>query len=58
MNDNDILNAVLNQLDDSYEYKKKIGKGATSKVYLLYHKYVKQYRALKIMGYDYICFFL
>jgi serine/threonine protein kinase len=52
--DNDILNAVLSQLGDSYEYKKSLGEGTTSRVYLVYQKHLKQYRALKIMDYEYI----
>jgi serine/threonine protein kinase len=50
----DILKAVFSQMGDSYEYVKSLGKGATSRVYLVYQKHLKQYRALKIMDYEYI----
>ena len=54
MKDDDILNAVLSQLGDSYEYIKPLGEGASSKVYLLYHRHLKQKRALKIMDYEFL----
>jgi predicted Ser/Thr protein kinase len=50
----DIAKAVFSQMGDSYEYIKFLGKGATSRVYLVYQKHLKQYRALKIMDYEYI----
>jgi serine/threonine protein kinase len=50
----DILKAVLSQLGDSYEYIKFLGKGATSRVYLMFQKHLKEYRALKIMNYEYV----
>jgi serine/threonine protein kinase len=50
----DILKAVFSQMGDSYEYIKFLGKGATSRVYLVYQKHLKQHRALKIMDYDYV----
>jgi serine/threonine protein kinase len=50
----DISKAVFSQMGDSYEYIKFLGKGATSRVYLVYQKHLKQYRALKIMDYEYI----
>ena len=50
----DILKAVFSQMGDSYEYIKFLGKGATSRVYLVFQKHLKQYRALKIMEYEYI----
>jgi serine/threonine protein kinase len=52
-NDN-ILKAVFSRMGDSYEYMKYLGKGATSRVYLVYQKHLKQYRALKIMDNEYI----
>jgi len=50
----DILKAVFSQMGDSYEHIKFLGKGATSRVYLVYQKHLKQYRALKIMDYEYV----
>jgi serine/threonine protein kinase len=50
----DLLKAVFNQLGDSYEYIKFLGKGATSRVYLVYQKHFKEYRALKIMSSEYV----
>ena len=50
----DISKAVLSQLGDSYEYIKFLGKGATSRVYRVYQKHLKEYRALKIMNYEYV----
>ncbi|NIM15732.1 MAG: protein kinase [Candidatus Aminicenantes bacterium] len=50
----DILKAVFNRMGDSYEYIKYLGTGATSRVYLVYQKHLKQYRALKIMDNEYI----
>ena len=50
----DILKAVFSQMGDSYEYIKFLGKGATSRVYLVYQKHLKQHRALKIMNYEYV----
>jgi serine/threonine protein kinase len=50
----DIAKAVFSQMGDSYEHIKFLGKGATSRVYLVYQKHLKQYRALKIMDYEYI----
>jgi len=50
----DISKAVFSQMGDSYESIKFLGKGATSRVYLVYQKHLKQYRALKIMDYEYI----
>ncbi|UCH93397.1 MAG: protein kinase, partial [Candidatus Aminicenantes bacterium] len=35
-------------------YIKYLGKGATSRVFLVYQKHLKQFRALKIMEYEYI----
>jgi len=52
--DKEILKAVRKHLGDSYEFIRPLGEGATSKVYLVYQKYLKQYRALKIMDYEYI----
>jgi serine/threonine protein kinase len=46
----DLLRDVLSELQDSYDYIKTIGKGAQSKVYQLYHRHLKQNRALKIMN--------
>ena len=54
MKDDDILNAVLNQLGDSYEYIKPLGEGASSKVYLVYNRHLKQKRALKIMDHEFL----
>lgn len=50
----DILKAVLSRMGDSYEYIKFLGKGANSRVHLVYQKHLKQYRALKIMNYEYL----
>ncbi|MGD2089622.1 MAG: serine/threonine-protein kinase [Candidatus Aminicenantes bacterium] len=50
----DILKAVFSQMGDSYEYIKFLGKGATSRVYMVYQKHLKQHRALKIMDYEYV----
>lgn len=54
IHEDDLLKAVLSRMGDSYEYIKFLGKGAHSRVYLVYQKHLKQYRALKIMNYEYI----
>jgi serine/threonine protein kinase len=50
----DILKAVLSQMGDSYEHIEFLGRGATSRVYKVFQKHLKQHRALKIMDYEYV----
>ncbi len=54
MSDDIILNAVLKKLGKKYEYKKFLGGGGYSNVYLIRHTMFGEDHALKIMDYDYI----
>ncbi|MCK4763164.1 MAG: SUMF1/EgtB/PvdO family nonheme iron enzyme [Candidatus Aminicenantes bacterium] len=52
--EDEALKSVLQELGPKYEYKKFLGQGSFSKVYLLHHKILRQNRALKIMDSNYI----
>jgi len=54
MKNDPILKDVLRKLGKKYEYKKPLGGGGFSKVYLIRHTMLKEDHALKIMDYDYI----
>ena len=54
MENDGALRDLMQKFGSKYEYKKYIGQGAFSRVYLLYHRHFKEEHALKIMDSGYI----